>query len=64
MKQKNRQIRAYSLYPFVVIVNHLVVPKGTAFAQENLCFVAIFVLNVFKLMAALEHHLVQRLDGR
>ena len=44
--------------------NHLEVPKGTVFAQENVCFVAILVLNVFKLMAALVHHLVQDLDGR
>ena len=44
--------------------NHLVVPKGTIFAQENLCFVAILALNVFKLMAALVHHLDQHLHGR
>ena len=53
-----------SIFFIYTLSNYLMVPKGTVFAQENLCFVAIFVLNVFKLMAALEHHLVQHLDGR
>ena len=46
------------------LLNYLVVRKGSVFAQEKLCFVAILVLNVFKFMAALVHHLVQHLDGR
>ena len=49
---------------FVTLSNYLMVPKGTVFAQENLYFVAIFILNVFKLMAALMHHLEQHLYGR
>ena len=60
MMQKNIQFEHIPC----TLSNYLIVPKGTVFAQEYLCSVAIFVLNVFKLMAALMHHLEQHLYGR
>ena len=61
MMQKNRQIPAYSLYiPFRIIWWFLKEP----FLHKKTCALLQSVLNVFKLMAALEHHLVQHLDGR